>query len=191
MARRATSNSLASFLSSQPSSQSSRNDQTPPEDLLRDLIAVLEASKNAASEASHGVKRPHDDDDDGDADEPRAKRDKLVEELDRMFASHPAPSPAAGAPVSLVSSASGTASYSHPPGSAANIDPGGPTAAPGTQRTLPVRTALQPLSRLGSGAETYSHGAPDPPDPGSSSSGSDDTVERPVDDRTTQSGGTS
>ncbi|KAH6635289.1 hypothetical protein B0J18DRAFT_43084 [Chaetomium sp. MPI-SDFR-AT-0129] len=87
LARQATANSLTTFLASQPSSQPSQGDQPPPspEDVLRDLIDIPESTGDVIRSFLHGVKRPHNDDDDDDmADEPQPKRDKLGEELESM-----------------------------------------------------------------------------------------------------------
>ncbi|KAK4039098.1 hypothetical protein C8A01DRAFT_47371 [Parachaetomium inaequale] len=170
LARQATANSLSSFLSSQPSSQPSQNDRPPPEDLLRDLIEITESSSDAISGALQGVKRPHDDE---TADEPLAKRDKLGEELERMFAAHPSSV--------LITVSSGSSAYS---ASAATARPttanDAPTTTPsdprgtrGLSNTLPIRIPRRRLPPLGNGTTMSRSGIPEASEP--ESSGDDDS----------------
>lgn len=135
LARQATANSLSTFLASQPSSQPSQGDQPPPspEDLLRDLIDIPESTGDVIRSFLHGVKRPHNNDDDDDmADEPQPKRDKLGEELESMSGPSYLPS-------SIVVS-SGSLAFSLLAASAPTVptsDPGPST--PTTRSTLPLR----------------------------------------------------
>ncbi|KAK4134254.1 hypothetical protein BT67DRAFT_313085 [Trichocladium antarcticum] len=159
LARQATANSLATFLSSQSSSQASQNDRATAEDLLRDLIVVTESSSNAASNPPHGVKRPHDDD---AAGEPIPKRDKLGEELDQMSASHPVHTSAIEPSIPVASSA----------------------IPPGMRNTIPTRATTRRLQRRGNGVETLRGGAfPEHPD--STTSSSDEGSEQLSDNQET------
>jgi hypothetical protein len=97
---------MSTFLSSQPSSQKPHDDQAPAEDVLRDLIAVTDSSSNHDNDFSHGVKRRHEDE---AGEEPLAKRDRLVEELELMLSSPPAQTAIRGFPGSSSASASTSA----------------------------------------------------------------------------------
>ena len=176
LARQATANSLATFLSSQSSSQ---NDRPPAEDLLRDLIAVTESSSNATSNAAHGVKRPHDDE---AADEPLPKRDKLGEELDQMFASHPTHASIMEPSVSMAPSASANTPYPQTTDATSTPNPSESTVTLGTLNTLPIRATARRLRRLGNGTGTP-HGRPSE-HRGPASSSSDDDSEQLVDKET-------
>ncbi|KAK0715730.1 hypothetical protein B0H67DRAFT_554198 [Lasiosphaeris hirsuta] len=69
---------------SQSSTASSQQERPSAEDMLRDLIVTTDSSNNAIGDALlQSLKRTHDGD---SPDEPRPKRDKLEEELDRLSA---------------------------------------------------------------------------------------------------------
>ncbi|KAK0629734.1 hypothetical protein B0T17DRAFT_506258 [Bombardia bombarda] len=93
LGRQVAENSLSSFLSSQQQSQSSSSSQherPSAEDLLRDLISPIDSSRNALTDPTHGLKRPHDGE---SAGEPLPKRDRLEEELEQMAAAYHEDSP--------------------------------------------------------------------------------------------------
>ncbi|KXX77920.1 hypothetical protein MMYC01_205921 [Madurella mycetomatis] len=145
LARRATANSLSSFLSSQPPSQSSsqpgQSDRAPVEDVLRDLIAVTGLRSDAVNDVLHGVKRPHDGE---AADEPVAKRDRLSEELARMAASHNrCSSPTATSTCSTTSAASNAPPAPGPHDAPVTGSVSQPVAL-ATRSTLPVRNVGRP-----------------------------------------------
>ncbi|KAK3353099.1 hypothetical protein B0T25DRAFT_568331 [Lasiosphaeria hispida] len=68
---------------SQSSVASLHQERPAAEDMLRDLIVITDSSNNAISDALQSLKRTHDGD---SPDEPRPKRDRLEEELDRISA---------------------------------------------------------------------------------------------------------
>lgn len=173
LARQATANSLVTFLSSQSSSQTSQNDRAPPEDLLRDLIAVTESSNNATSAALHGVKRPHDGQ---AADEPLAKRDKLGEELDKLFASHPVHASSMGSSVSMVSSASVNTTYHRTTNGGSTPNPSESTVTPGTRNALPIRTTTLRPQPPSNGGMQPGGGRPEDHSASSSDDGSEQRV---------------
>ncbi|AEO55246.1 hypothetical protein MYCTH_40310, partial [Thermothelomyces thermophilus ATCC 42464] len=146
----------------------------PPEDVLRGLVVV---SSEPASAALHGVKRPHDDE---TADEPLAKRDRLGEELERMFALHPSAVPPAPAPAPALSAGSSSAfstsaTVAHPAtpanGAAATRLPPHPTAVGRSAGTLPIRPGRQRLPRLGNGTAISRNRIPEESEPPSPSDG--------------------
>ncbi|KAL2260539.1 hypothetical protein VTK26DRAFT_5425 [Humicola hyalothermophila] len=138
--RQATANSLASFLSSRPSSQRSQGDQPSAEDLLRDLIAATGSGSTAAADALHGVKRPHDGEASG---EPSAKRDKLGEELERMAASNPVAHASVNENSTTISlpSSSALMPLVHPHAASDTATPSESTFTMGTRGALPMRPA--------------------------------------------------
>lgn len=171
MARQATTNSLSSFLASQPasqpSSQASQGDRPPPEDLLRDLIAATDLSSDAVRSALHGVKRPHDDETN---DEPVAKRDKLGEELEWMFSAQPTPLPASvAARSSAMSVPPAAAPVSLPHRAQASSSSGNLPVRLATQDTLPLRIPRRRPVRLPNAAVMSNGGIPDGLEPTSSS----------------------
>ncbi|KAL2167133.1 hypothetical protein VTG60DRAFT_1652 [Thermothelomyces hinnuleus] len=171
LTRQATSNSVSSFVSSQSSSQPSQGDPTPAEDVLRGLLVESSEPASAATSAAlHGVKRPHDDE---TADEPLAKRDRLGEELERMFALHPSAVPAAPVLSAGSSTFLTSATVAHPApanGAAATRLPPHPTAVGRSSAgTLPIRPGRQRLPRLGNGTTISRNRIPEESEPSSPS----------------------
>ncbi|KAK3906901.1 hypothetical protein C8A05DRAFT_40352 [Staphylotrichum tortipilum] len=157
LARQATTHSLPpSFLSPRPSPH--------PEDYLRDLISVPGSSINPVHGGQHGVKRPRDDE---ATDEPLAKRDKLGEELERMYASRLALASATAASLSPAVSASSLANTAHaPPATGIHLTvPGDRPLASTTRDVLPIRHPLQQPPRLGNGSAMSRGGIPEALEP--------------------------
>lgn len=142
-------------------------DQPPPEDLLRDLIDHTEASRDVL----HGVKRPHDNE---TTDEPQAKRDKLGEELERMFASHPSlvsnTVPSSSSAFTTV--AAGVDNTPTTNGTSA-AGSGNQITAVGSRGTLPIRASRRRLLHLGHGTDMSLNEIPEASEPTTSNSGDD------------------
>ncbi|KAK3294784.1 uncharacterized protein B0H64DRAFT_375533 [Chaetomium fimeti] len=116
--------------------------------------------------ALHGVKRPHDDE---TTDEPVAKRDKLGEELDRMFASNPSPVSTAVSSGSSAFSLPASTAHPTPTNGPSASGPSDPTAPSRTRDTLPIRPARRRLPRVGNGTAMSRSGIPETSEPASSS----------------------
>ncbi|EAQ88028.1 predicted protein [Chaetomium globosum CBS 148.51] len=138
----------------------------PPEDLLRGLIEDTDLNNDTTNNALQGLKRPHDDE---TADEPLAKRDKLGEELDRLFALNPSPVSATASSGSATFSISAAAAYPSPIDGPSIGGPPGPTVPSRTRGTLPIRAARRRLPRVGNGTVMSRSGIPETSEPASSS----------------------
>jgi hypothetical protein len=137
----------------------------PPEDLLRGLIDATDPDNDTISNVLQGVKRPHDDE---TADEPMAKRDKLGEELDRMFALNPSPISTTTSSGSAAFSISAATAYPTPTDGPSTGGPSDPIAPSRTRGTLPIR-ARRRLPRVGNGTPMSRSGIPETSEPASSS----------------------
>ncbi|KAH6856551.1 hypothetical protein B0I37DRAFT_412469 [Chaetomium sp. MPI-CAGE-AT-0009] len=128
-------------------------------------------NNDAISNVLQGVKRPHDDE---TTDEPVAKRDKLGEELDRMFASNPSPIPTAVSSGSSAFSISAATAYPAPTNGPSTSRPSDPTSPGRTRTMLPIRAARRRLPRVGNGTAMSRTGIPEASEPSSSSDNDSD-----------------
>jgi hypothetical protein len=120
---------------------------------------------DAISGTAHGVKRPHDDE---PADEPLAKRDRLGEELDRLFAEHPAQvSNTMPSSSSALSTWATTASAPLANGTPTTA-PGDPAITTGTRGTFPIRASRRRPFQLVNGTTMSRNGIPEASEPATS-----------------------
>ncbi|KAK5660308.1 hypothetical protein OQA88_12848 [Cercophora sp. LCS_1] len=123
---------------SQSSAVSSQQDRAPAEHILGDLIARTDSSDNALADAHQGgVKRSREGE--SEEDEPRPKRDKLLDELAELEEELLGSSTSSNSGVADASGAHQQVQVSR-----AAADTGQPrTAANGLSSTIPIRSSTR------------------------------------------------